>query len=90
MILYPDPCVPREAPVKKCSYKKVHVPTQELLHRKKCLLPDSKPESAGKLVLIVDLNLISPLHSARLRSTEGPGSELLPSRLSRNVSSYSF
>ena len=59
IILYPDPCVPREAPVKKCSYKKVHVPTQELLHRKKCLLPDSKPESAGKLVLILDLDLIS-------------------------------
>ena len=37
----------REAPVKKCTYKKVHVPTQELLHRKKCLLPDTKPESAG-------------------------------------------
>ena len=38
----------REAPVKKCNYKKVHLPTQELLHRKKCLLPDAKPESAGK------------------------------------------
>ena len=30
-----------------CNYKKVHLPTQELLHRKKCLLPDSKPESVG-------------------------------------------
>jgi len=37
----------REAPVKKCNYKKVHLPTQELLHRKKCLLPDAKPESAA-------------------------------------------
>jgi len=37
----------KEAPVKKCNYKKVHVPTQELLHRKKCLLPDSKPEPAA-------------------------------------------
>ena len=35
----------REAPVQKCSYKKVHLPTQELLHRKKCLLPDAKPEA---------------------------------------------
>ena len=24
----------------ECKAKKVHVPTQELLHRKKCLLPD--------------------------------------------------
>lgn len=37
----------REAPVETCNYKKVHLPTQELLHRKKCLLPDSKPESVG-------------------------------------------
>jgi len=29
-----------EVPVKNCSPKSVHVPTQELLHRKKCLLPD--------------------------------------------------
>ena len=27
-------------PVNNCKAKKVHVPTQELLHRKKCLLPD--------------------------------------------------
>ena len=26
--------------MKDCKAKKVHVPTQELLHRKKCLLPD--------------------------------------------------
>merc|ERR1711892_1451387 len=31
----------REVPIQSCSYKKVHVPTQELLHRKKCLLPDT-------------------------------------------------
>jgi hypothetical protein len=30
----------REVPVSNCQPKKVHVPTQELLHRKKCLLPD--------------------------------------------------
>ena len=30
----------REVPVKECKPKKIHVPTQELLHRKKCLLPD--------------------------------------------------
>ena len=30
----------REVPVSKCKTKKFHVPTQELLHRKKCLLPD--------------------------------------------------
>jgi len=34
-----DEC--REVPIQSCSYKKVHVPTQELLHRKKCLLPDA-------------------------------------------------
>merc|ERR1719430_2490838 len=32
----------REVPVQSCNYKKVHAPTQELLHRKKCLLPDSE------------------------------------------------
>merc|ERR1712106_894033 len=31
----------REVPVSSCSAKTVHLPTQELLHRKKCLLPDS-------------------------------------------------
>merc|ERR1712025_247071 len=30
----------KEVPVTNCSPKKVHVPTQELLHRKKCLLAD--------------------------------------------------
>merc|ERR1712025_195409 len=33
----------REVPIQSCNYKKVHVPTQELLHRKKCLLPDEEP-----------------------------------------------
>jgi len=33
----------REVPVTNCNPKKVHVPTQELLHRKKCLLPDETP-----------------------------------------------
>jgi len=36
----------REVPVTNCQPKKVHVPTQELLHRKKCLLPDQEPASA--------------------------------------------
>jgi len=36
----------REVPVTNCVPKKVHVPTQELLHRKKCLLPDQEPEQA--------------------------------------------
>ena len=31
-----------------CQPKSVHIPTQELLHRKKCLLPDGAQE-AGKL-----------------------------------------
>merc|ERR1712066_852555 len=35
-----------EVPVKNCSPKSVHIPTQELLHRKKCLLPDSEPDEA--------------------------------------------
>jgi len=33
----------REVPVTDCQPKTVHIPTQELLHRKKCLLPDAKP-----------------------------------------------
>ena len=31
----------REIPVSSCGMKVVHVPTQERVHRKKCLLPDS-------------------------------------------------
>ena len=38
----------REVPVTSCSTKKVHVPTQELLHRKKCLLPDAGKEAGKK------------------------------------------
>ena len=38
----------REVPVTNCEPKTVHKPTQELLHRKKCLLPDEKEaESAS-------------------------------------------
>ena len=39
----------REVPVPQCQSKPVHVPTQEYLHRKKCLLPDdvSNPAAAG-------------------------------------------
>ena len=33
----------REVPVTNCKPKSVHVPTQERLHRKKCLLPDEEP-----------------------------------------------
>merc|ERR1719464_2387167 len=33
----------KEVPIQNCKPKSVHVPTQELLHRKKCLLPDSEP-----------------------------------------------
>ena len=36
----------REKPVMNCKAKKVHVPTQELLHRKKCLLPDDVAPSS--------------------------------------------
>ena len=32
-----------EVPVTNCKPKKVHVPTQEKLHRKKCLLPGEQP-----------------------------------------------
>ena len=37
----------REVPVQDCKPKEVHIPTQELLHRKKCLLPGSGAESAA-------------------------------------------
>jgi len=37
----------REVPVTSCSTKKVYVPTQELLHRKKCLLPDAGKEAGS-------------------------------------------
>ena len=33
----------QEVPVYSCKPAHVHKPTQELLHRKKCLLPDSQP-----------------------------------------------
>ena len=33
----------QEVPVYNCKPAHVHKPTQELLHRKKCLLPDSQP-----------------------------------------------
>merc|ERR1719500_1342332 len=35
----------KEVPVKNCNPKSVHIPTQELLHRKKCLLPDTEPDN---------------------------------------------
>ena len=43
----------REVPVTNCEAKTVHKPTQEKLHRKKCLLPDEKegeapPDSYGQ------------------------------------------
>jgi len=37
----------REVPVTNCTPKLVHKPAQELLHRKKCLLPDSQEETAA-------------------------------------------
>ena len=36
----------REEPVTMCQPKLVHVPTQEKVHRKKCLLPDDGPKPA--------------------------------------------
>ena len=36
----------REEPVTMCEAKLVHVPTQEKVHRKKCLLPDDGPQPA--------------------------------------------
>jgi len=36
----------REVPVTNCDPKTVHKPTQEKLHRKKCLLPDEKDAEA--------------------------------------------
>ena len=38
----------REVPVENCEPKTVHKPTQELLHRKKCLLPDEKPAESAQ------------------------------------------
>jgi len=35
----------REVPVTNCNPKSVHKPTQEKLHRKKCLLPDDEPKA---------------------------------------------
>ena len=40
--MYSDIC--REVPVTNCKPKLVHVPTQEKLHRKKCLLPDEQEQ----------------------------------------------
>jgi len=36
----------REEAVTSCQPKLVHVPTQEKIHRKKCLLPDNEPKPA--------------------------------------------
>ena len=36
-----------EVPVTNCEPKTVHKPTQEKLHRKKCLLPDEKPAESA-------------------------------------------
>eukprot|EP00090_Calanus_glacialis_P018919 TRINITY_DN2922_c0_g1_i1.p1 TRINITY_DN2922_c0_g1~~TRINITY_DN2922_c0_g1_i1.p1 ORF type:complete len:340 (-),score=58.63 TRINITY_DN2922_c0_g1_i1:150-1142(-) len=38
----------REIPVTNCNPKSVHKPTQEKLHRKKCLLPDVEPAPAAE------------------------------------------
>jgi len=38
----------REVPVTNCNPKSVHKPTQEKLHRKKCLLPDEEPAPAAE------------------------------------------
>merc|ERR1719309_1271919 len=39
----------KEIPVTNCNPKTVHKPTQERLHRKKCLLPDEEPAPADPI-----------------------------------------
>ncbi len=39
----------REFPVTNCHKKSIHVPTQERLHRKKCLLPDEEKGGSYRL-----------------------------------------
>ena len=50
----------REVPTNKCSYKKIHVPTQDFLYRKKCLFPnvDKAPSKKQifKWVIVIILN----------------------------------
>ena len=50
----------REVPTNNCSYKKIHVPTQDFLHRKKCLFPnlDKLPgnKQISKWVIVIILN----------------------------------
>ena len=59
----------REVPVKECKPKKIHVPTQELLHRKKCLLPDdiALSSAAGWCQLV-----LQRFHNRLYNHGEGP------------------
>jgi hypothetical protein len=55
----------REVPVSNCSPKSVHVPTQELLHRKKCLLPDQSPSNVNtKTMKIFTKSFLGPSYGA--------------------------
>ena len=71
----------REKPVMNCKAKKVHVPTQELLHRKKCLLPDDVAPSSvtGQLETVNNLQEKTEIFPSRfgLRDPAGRAAVIL-------------
>ena len=61
----------REVPVTNCLPKEVHLPTQELLHRKKCLLPDSGKSASNDFMQEISTEII--IHNFRCWLWSSPG-----------------
>ena len=78
----------REKPVMNCKAKKVHVPTQELLHRKKCLLPDDVAPSSVTGQLQTIIRKTNKLFSFRfgLRDSTGRPAVILSKLVERQTS----
>ena len=56
-----------EVPVTKCQPKLVHVPEQEKIHRKKCLLPDREEQPSYKADKAPEVPSYEDLESDRLQ-----------------------
>ena len=57
----------REVPVTNCEPKLVHVPEQEKVHRKKCLLPDKEDQPSYKADKAPEVPSYQDLESDRLQ-----------------------
>ena len=57
----------REIPVTNCQSKLVHVPEQEKIHRKKCLLPDREEQPSYKADKAPEVPSYEDLESDRLQ-----------------------